>query len=111
MAALVWLLWALLLASALAFVALFGTDLPYWDDWNMIPAVVGRQPISLGWLWALHNEHRIPLPKLLYLGLAWAAGGDLRAGMIFNVLVLGAASALLLAAVRRARGRTVLADA
>ena len=40
----------------------------------VIRIVTGAQPVTLPWLWAPHNEHRIPLPKLAYLGLARATG-------------------------------------
>src|SRR5262249_20848343 len=79
-------------------------------DWDMVPVRTGRQPLTLDWLWAQHNEHRIPLPKLLYVALARGCG-DLRAGMVFNVLCLAAVAAGLILAVRPRRGRTVLTDA
>ena len=30
-----------------------------------IPQLIGVQPITATWLWEQHNEHRIPLPKLI----------------------------------------------
>src|SRR5262249_11804164 len=96
----VWGLWGLPTAFALAFVGVYGVNVPYWDDWDMVPVRTGRQPLTLDWLWAQHNEHRIPLPKLLYVALARGCG-DLRAGMVFNVLCLAAVAAGLILAVRR----------
>ena len=107
----VWSLWGLLCSSALAFVLVYGRNVPHWDDWDMVPVATGRQPLTLAWLWAPHNEHRIPLPKLLYVGLVRSCGYDLRAGMVFNVLCLGTLAAGLILAARRQRGWTSATDA
>ena len=37
------------------------------------------------WLWQLHNEHRFPLPRIVYLGL-YRLTGDLRAGCYVSFL-------------------------
>ena len=107
----VWGVWGLLFASVLAFVLAYGRNVPHWDDWDMVPVVTGRQPLTLSWLCTPHNEHRIPLPKLLYLVLVRSCGYDLRAGMVFNVCCLASLAAGLILAARRQRGRTSAADA
>ena len=55
------------------------------DEWELVPALAREQPISPAWLWAQHNEHRIPLPKLVLLGLFAVSDNDIRSGMFFNV--------------------------
>jgi hypothetical protein len=55
----VWGIWAVMTIAALAFVWRFGNDVPFWDEWNMVNALTGAQPITIKWLWALHNGHRI----------------------------------------------------
>jgi hypothetical protein len=41
------------------------SGLPYWDGWIQIDvAANGNNPLSPGWLWQQHNEHRLVLPKL-----------------------------------------------
>jgi hypothetical protein len=108
----VWTVWALPLAGALAFVGTFGRNIPLADEWVvMVPVLTGEQALTPAWLWHQHNEHRIPLPKLLLLTLCRLTGNDFRAGMVVNVLALGALAALLIRAARRCRGWTSYPDA
>src|SRR5262249_42934019 len=97
----VWGVWAVMTAAAPVLVGAYGDNVPWWDDWVMVPTLTGTQPVTLGWLWAPHNEHRIPLGKLLYLGLLRPAGRDFRAGMVFQVVALAG----LAFAMTRAAGR------
>ncbi len=89
----VWGVFGVLTLTMAAFVARFGSDVPIWDDYDFIPAVVGEQPITIGWLWEQCNEHRIPLPKLFFVGACRAAGNDVRAGMAASAAVLAALAA------------------
>jgi hypothetical protein len=107
----VWGAWALALAGTLTLVWHYGSKVPYADDWALTPVVAGKYPVSLAWFWDQHNEHRIPLPKLLLMGLYEVSGYDFRAGMFFNVLVLGALAAAMIAAAKRQRDWTSYADA
>jgi MFS family permease len=107
----VWLVWATLVAALLAYVCRYGSNMPFHDEWSWIPQVTGDQPVTVSWLWSQHNEHRLPLPRLLYLALLRVSGNDFRAGMVFNALCLGAMAALLIVAVGRVRGKTTLSDA
>src|SRR6516165_9136479 len=66
--------WGLALAFALGLVAHFGHNAPYNDDFAIIPWWAGERPITLAWLWAPHNEHRIGLPKLVLVTLARISG-------------------------------------
>jgi hypothetical protein len=100
-----------MLLFALLFVLVYGSNVPHWDDVNVVPWLAGERAVTWEWLWATHNEHRIVIPKLLLLGLAWTSNCDLRAGMLFNVLALAAAAAALILAVRARRGFTLAADA
>src|SRR4051794_5713707 len=98
----VWATWGLMLAAALMFVWRYGSNVPSWDEWDMVPTLTGEQPISATWLWSQHNEHRIPLPRLLFLLLNHVAGPDFRVMMFFNLLAMGVlAFALILAAQRQ----------
>jgi hypothetical protein len=71
-------------------VAAFARDVPWWDDWNLVPVLSGREPASAAWLWERHNEHRIPIPELIHLTLAAPAGADFRAAPYLNALGLSA---------------------
>jgi hypothetical protein len=84
----VWGIWILLFANALAFIRHYGCNVPCCDDWALVPAVTGNEPITLSYLWSQHNEHRIPLPRLVTLGLAQLTGFDVRAAMYLNAALL-----------------------
>jgi hypothetical protein len=85
---------------------------PLAEDWLMVAPLTGHEPSLARWLWAQNNEHRVPLPKLVYLGVLELAGGDFRAGMVVNALVVAAVAAAMVRTARRLRGgRTSYADA
>ncbi|HZS38481.1 MAG TPA: hypothetical protein VFF06_16715, partial [Polyangia bacterium] len=66
---------ALVPAIALAaFVWRFGVDVPYWDQWELVPLLKGAHDGTLraADFFALHNEHRLVVPRLIMLGLAMA---------------------------------------
>jgi hypothetical protein len=106
----VWLVWAALALALPAFVGRFSANVPIADDWELVPVLTGARPVTAAWLWEQHNEHRIPIPKLIHLALAALTGADYRAGMYFNCAALSAVAALLILTARRLRGRTSFAD-
>lgn len=91
------------------FVARYGPLVPYFDDWEIVPVLVGQQPLTAAWLWSAHNEHRLPLPRLLLLGLCHVGG--FQAGMFYNAAALSGLALAMIVVARRVRGRTSLADA
>jgi hypothetical protein len=108
---LVWGLWALALASLVAFIFHDGRNIPFEEDWLMVAPMTGHQPDFLSWLWSQNSEHRLPLPRLINLALLRATG-DFRATMLFDTLILGAVAAGMILLARRIRnGRTRLEDA
>lgn len=102
--------WLCATLAAFALVARYSSNSPYADEWPWLDVVVGDRPLDAGWLLEPENHHRVPLAKLLYIGLAWLTNDDFRAGAVVNVLVLSTASLMLVTAVRRARGETRLGD-
>lgn len=106
-APIVWSVWAVLVLAAVGYVFRFGSNVPYWDDWNMVDAITGAEPVTLQWLWSPYGGHRVPLPRLVLLTLFKLSGTDFRAGMYFNVAVLAAAAAALIWASARMRGGRV----
>jgi hypothetical protein len=107
----VWLVWVSLLALAVAYVVRFGPDVPLWDDYAVVPQLVGTHPVSLGWLWSQHSEHRIPLARLILLGVFRLSAADPRPVMLLCVGLLASLAAGLVLAVRKSRGRLLAADA
>jgi hypothetical protein len=104
-------LWAAMVIVALACIAIAGRNLPFVEEWTMVPPLTGHEPDLLKWLWAQINEHRIPLQKAIYLILLKAIGGDFRIGMVANAVILSGLSLALIVAARDLRGQTRLADA
>jgi hypothetical protein len=98
----IWGTWAVLTLAGLAFVATFGRDCPLWDEWGMLPALVGDES-AVSWAFQAHSEHRYPLPRLVYLGL-FRLFGDLRAGMFVSALLLSASAAVSIVTARQVRG-------
>ncbi len=110
-ASVAWILWFVLCAASVGFVLRFGFPLPYADEMELVPYAFGESAVTLKWLWSPHNEHRLLLPRLLYLGLLRLTSGELRYAALYNTAVLAAASAWLMLVARRVRGRTRWWDA
>jgi hypothetical protein len=100
-ALLVWLVWLVLLADLFRFTANYGHNVPTGDEWSFVRWVAGERPVTLEWLWSQHNEHRIPLAKVIMVGLFRLSGGDYRAVMYFNVVLLGGIAAAMIWCARR----------
>src|SRR5262249_38568781 len=81
---------------------------PYVDEWAFMPVLFGER--SAGpWLWELHNEHRFPLPRLIYLGL-FRLTHDLRTGCWVSFLGISLLAGGLMHLARSVRGRAHLSD-
>ncbi|GEM_PF-1770061 len=106
-----WTVWAAATVLALVASAVYGRWLPWSDDFNIVPVVTGAVPLSLGWLWEQHEEHRIPLVKLLFVSMGRLSGCDYRWTLTANVVLLSATAAALIVAARRLRGFTSWTDA
>jgi hypothetical protein len=106
-----WGLWAAMVTAALFFVARYASNVPSWDDWDMVPTLTGVQPFTWDWLWSQHNEHRVPIPRLIFLGLNRLVLVDMRVTMYFDVVVMAALAAAMILTAARLRGRPSTADA
>jgi hypothetical protein len=108
--ALVWSVWALMVLGGLVYVFRYASQVPYMDDWNWVPILTGEQPVTATWLWEQVDDHRAPLSKLLILAVYKVAGGDIRSGMVANVLSFGALAFAMIWVAKRLRGRTSYLD-
>jgi hypothetical protein len=99
-----------MLVAGLVWVTRYGSNVPSWDGWDMVPTLTRHQSVTLDWLWSQHNEHRVPLPRLLLLGLN-AAWIDFRIPMVFDVLLLGGLAAAMIIVADRLRGGVRVTDA
>lgn len=96
------------LGVLVAFVAKYGSRTPFHDEYANFHLLFG-EPTAAAY-WAQHNEHRIPLPRLLYVAAVKLAGTDFRAPLALNVVMLTAATAAVLGALRARRGRFAVSD-
>src|SRR5260370_14183548 len=103
--------WLVLTLGLLAYVFHYGSNVPFFDDWHLVPYMTGDEPVTPKYLWSQHGDHRVPLSRLLLLGLGKLCGYDFRCGMVFDVLALSATSLVLIAVSRHLRGRLAFADA
>ena len=107
----VWGVWAIMVLAALSFVVKYGSNLPMGDEWIYVPYMTGEEPVTAELLWAQHNEHRIPLPKILSLVLHRLTHCDYRAGMVLNVIALGALAFAMIRVTTKLRGSMSYTDA
>jgi hypothetical protein len=107
----VWIAWAVATTLAVLATAVYGRWLPWSDDFDVLPYVTGEKAVTPAWLWSQHNEHRIPLVKLLFVGIGRASGCDHRWTLAFNALLLSATAAAMIVGARRLRGWTAWTDA
>jgi hypothetical protein len=95
----------------LVVLAMFGREIPVSEDWWLVAPLTDNEPNLAHWLWAPNNEHRIPFPRLILLGLLKLTGGDWRSGMFFNIILLGILAAAFILVARKLRnGRSIFAD-
>lgn len=107
-----WSIWLVMLLIALIFLVRDTYNIPFSEDWWLVPPLTGHEPNLLQWLWAQNNEHRIPFPRLILLLLLKATHGDFRTGMLLNIVVLSSLAFVSILVVRYIRGgRTSYADA
>jgi|GEM_PF-5745077 len=106
---------AVALAFVTSFVLMFAfvsknvSRMPMHDEFSN--ALYFFHDIPFKAYWSQHNEHRIPLPRVLYFAAIGISGHDFRAPPILSMVLLSAAVAFFLFSMRRLRGSWALADA
>lgn len=101
--------WLIATSFSIWLVHEYGNDFPFMDDFVYLPAIQATP--SCQFLWGQHNEHRILLPKLGYLGLLWCSGGNFKSVQYFNAICLCVLSLGLIVTAAAARGRVRITDA
>lgn len=109
-AVVVWSVWLAMTIASLQFVHRHARNVPYLDDFELIPMMTGRVPVDLHWAWSQHNEHRPVVSRLILAGSHKFINNDFRTGMYINVGLLSLAAASLLLLARRMRGRSSVFD-
>ncbi len=105
-----WAVWTIATTALFLFIRHYARNVPYIDDWSMVPLITGCEPVSLKWAWSQHNEHRVLVPKLILAGLFRGVSLDLRSAMYLNAGLLSMAAAMMLVLARGLRGRPGLTD-
>ncbi len=106
----VWAVWGAMTAATILFIRQYARNIPYMDDFALVPLITGHDPVSLQWIWSQHNEHRPAISRLILVGLHRFIATDFRVGMYFNAGLLSAAAASTLLLVRRLRGSFSITD-
>jgi hypothetical protein len=107
----VWTTWAGMLVLMLWLYVPASSPVPLAEDWYTVPLVTG-QPVDLAaWLWEQNNEHRMPVARLLLVGVLKLSRGDYRAAGLLNMALLAGGAAALILFAGRLRRRTDIADA
>ncbi len=107
----VWTTWAVLLGAHYALVGLMAAKVPLGDEWFTLASMVGIENFDFEFLWRRHNEHRIPVPKLVMWACYHLGNFDFRTAPWVYVTTLGVVTAAAIVVVRIVRGRQSLVDA
>jgi len=80
-----------------SYVRAFGVNVVFWDDWEMIPVFQRAMSglLSVSDLLAQHNEHRMPIPKLVMVAIGNLTHYDTVAVMLFSWVLICLTCALL----------------
>jgi hypothetical protein len=104
--------WLIASVALFAYLGYYGRNVPYFEDWTLVPVLTGGRPASLSWLLEMTvAEHRFILAKALLFPMWRASGGDFRASLVFSGALLSALAFACVAVARRLRGRAAFADA
>jgi hypothetical protein len=103
--------WLYLLAIApaillLGWISHYAVNVPVGDEWALVPLFEkwGSHQLTFHDLYQQHNEHRILIPKLIYLAFAQLTNWDLRAEMFFSAALCAGTSAGIFVLIRRTLG-------
>lgn len=104
------LVWAVMSALAWSFVATYASAIPFQDDTELIAALLPGAQLDWHFWWVPANEHRIVIPRAIYMSLLWLTH-DFRGAMFFQVVAQSLLALALIFFTRRLRGRTSVFDA
>ena len=85
----------------------YSVNVPYSDDWNMIPLVVAavHRRLGLSDLWSQYGDTRLFVPKVAFAAFAVIDHWNTKSILLFSALVFVASYALLLLLVGSYLGR------
>ena len=56
-------------AATIFFIRYTSRNIPFFEEFGLVPAVTGHEPVTVSWAWQQSNEHRLFLPRLILVGL------------------------------------------
>lgn len=67
----------------------YAVNVPYWDQWELVPLFerFAQGTLTIGDLFQQQNEYRQFFPHLIFIGLAWLTGWDVRYEMATSFLL------------------------
>lgn len=80
----------------LSFVWRYAVNVPYYDEWESFNPDQLPAGLTLHWLFAQHNEHRMATNKLLIWLLYQVNGWDVAAHQVLNFILYGALVAFII---------------
>ena len=88
--ALAWLAIAIPACVALDYIWRFGVDVPFWDQWQLVPYLEdwANGTLNAAKLFAQHNEHRIFFPRLVMIALAQISAWNTRVEMFASWAIM-----------------------
>src|SRR6266850_23168 len=98
-----WLITAFLAVSGFVFVHGNQANIPLGDEILWLPYITGESRISVQWLWSQHNDHRLVIPRLLYIGLWHLRPHSFKLAMYFGFACLVVATVAMLIASAKLR--------
>ena len=100
-----WILAALPPVIVIYFIGHYGVDVPFWDEWELVPLMTGSLGTreALRNLWSFRNEHRQPFPIAILLGLSRLTRWNVRGELFLNALLAALILAVLVLTGRRPR--------
>jgi hypothetical protein len=101
----------LMTAAAIFTVYRYGANIPFVDDWALVPHLAAGEPLTLDWLLSQHNEHRYPLTRALFWIFWQIQPGYLKYSMYLHVLILASVALAAQNTARVLRGSRSYADA
>jgi hypothetical protein len=106
-----WTVWLAMTAYLILYLRNFSRDIPFMDDFDMVPVLTGAAEPTLAWAWSQHHEHRPMISRFILVGLARFVDRDFRTARYVNVGLLSAMAASMLILARRLRGSARVTDA
>lgn len=93
----------------LLFVVHYSTNVLYQDDWSVVPLVHAslHGSLTLGALWALHNQNRMFVPNLTYVGLGVLTHDNTSVVTVLSAIMFALTFAICLASLRFYLGRAL----